>query len=764
MIRRKLLVGWVASAVLLLVVTGLVFGVMLRSTQNDYIRSDLIKALGQIGQRLTERQAQVNRAAVLLAARPEVVAGLHLLDVYEEPKAYEPLVFDPEKRRLAALTLDEALSVGVDALGLFGRDGGMVTVYSSGQASGKPPGAAFSTWKDGKRQSVPLSTGQGLTHRTGLERLAPQSPPQEPNDRLLTVNTSLALISEAPVRAGIDPENPQVIGTVLAGRVFGLADIADIITRSNLRAAIVPEGGAVPAEFAGLDLGQAVPGLAQSLPDLTLQDIGGSLAGVAVLPMEGGRQVHVMVAADPPKLGAVLSTYGEASAVALLPMALLLIPAGAFALQRWVIVPLESLANAAEAVRRGNAAEVRLAERADELGSVARAFNAMVADLVARENELKKSRQSYQELYDYAPAAYATVRAEDGGFRQFNHAFVALLGYSADELLDLHVLDLFAAHGAGGTGDARKAFARFRCGEAVRDAELRMRNRSGVDLWVSMNLEPVHDEGRHVIEGRLVIIDIDARKRAEEALRQSITELTRTNGELAQFAYVAAHDLREPVRQIVSYTQLLERDLDASINDDQRQNMHYITSGARHMYDLIGALLDYAGAADGAGRLRDVDVARVLSMVTETLQLSIRSAGADVVIGPMPVVLADDVQLIQVFQNLITNALKFQPPGRTPHISVTAEASGPDWVFHVTDNGIGFEPELATRVFEMFERLHPQENYMGTGIGLPICRKIIEANGGRIWASSQPGEGSTFSFLWPGARTVKAMAEDAETA
>lgn len=764
MIRRKLLVGWVASAVLLLVVTGLVFGIMLRSTQHDYIRSDLTKVLGQIGQRLTERQDQVNRAAVLLAARPEVIAGLHLFDAYEDPEAYESLVFDPEKRRLAALTLAEAVSVGVDALGLFGRDGGMVTVYSSGRASGNPPGAAFSTWKDGQRQSVPLSATEGLNHTTGLERLAPRSPPQEPKDRLLTVNTSLALISEAPVRAGIDPLNQHRIGTVLAGRVFGLADIADIVARSGMRAAIVPHGTAVPAEFAGLDLGKAVPDLARSPPGLILQDIGGILAGVAVLPLEDGGQVHVMVAADPPDLGAVLSTYGEASVLVLLPMVLLLIPAGAFALQRWVIAPLEALASAAEAVRRGNAAEVRLAERSDELGSVARAFNAMVADLVARENDLKKSQQSYQELYDYAPAAYATVRAEDGGFQQFNHAFVALLGYSAEELPDLHALDLFAADGVGAVGDAAKAFARFRQGEAVRDAELRMRHRSGGALWVSMTLEPVHGENRQVVEGRLVIIDIDARKRAEEALRQSIDELTRINGELAQFAYVAAHDLREPVRQIVSYTQLLERDLDGGLSDDQRQSMHYITSGARHMYDLIGALLDYAGAAQGAGRLREIDVTRVLSMVMETLRLSIRSAGAKVEIGPMPVVLADDVQLIQVFQNLMSNALKFQPAGRAPHVTVTAEARGADWVFHVTDNGIGFEPEFASRVFEMFERLHPQENFLGTGIGLPICRKIIEANGGRIWATSRPGEGSTFSFLWPAARTVKAMAESAETA
>ncbi|MFA7430604.1 MAG: ATP-binding protein [Rhodospirillaceae bacterium] len=750
MIRRKLLAGWIASAVLLLVVTGLVFGVMLRSTQRDYIRSDLAKSFAQISQRLDERRAQVHRAAVLLAERPEVIAGLHLIDSYEDPKAYEPLVFDPEKRRLAALARDEARSVGVDAVGLFDRHGGMAAVYTSGRASGFPPGAGYSTWTDGKRRTLPLSEADSLTHRTGLERLAPSRPPLEPRDRLLTVNDRFALLTEAPVPSGMATPDGNSIGMVMAGNVYGLDDIADIVARSSLRAAFVAHGTPVPAAFVGVDLERSVIGLAQAPENLILQERGGWLTAVVALPLEGDGRVFIILSVEPPNLGAVLSTYGEASLLALLPMVLFFIPAGAYALQRWVIGPLEVLAGAAEAVRRGNAAEVRLAERDDELGSVARTFNGMVRDLVTREHDLMESRRSYQELYDYAPAAYATVRADDGAFLRFNRAFVALLEYTADELPAIHALDVYMPDGAGGVAEARAAFTRFRNGEAVRDQELRMRRKSGAGLWVSLTLEPVRDAEGRVVEGRLIVIDIDARKQAEEALRQSVDALTQANVELTQFATVAAHDLREPVRQLVSYTQFLERDLAASLTDDQKEHMGYIVDGARRMYDLVGALLDYAGAGQGTGRRNGVDVGRVLSVILETLQLSIKAVGAEVVVGPMPTVMGDEVQLVQVFQNLITNALKFQAPDNTPRVRVRAEQNGPNWVFHITDNGIGFDASQTERVFGMFERLHPEQNYVGTGIGLPICRKIIEANGGRIWATSSEGEGSTFSFLWPG--------------
>lgn len=624
MIRRKLLAGWIASAVLLLVVTGLVFAVMLRSAERDHIRSNMAGAFGQIAQRLGERSALVARAADLAAQRRETVAGLHLLVTYEDLVTTDAAVFNPERRMLAALFRDEARTAGVDALGVFAPDGAMVAAFSSGRASGAEPGAAFAAWVGDQRVMMPLDGDEPLSRRIGLESLAPDAPPEAVRQRLVTVHDHFALLAEAPVRRALGEQAPEAIGMVVAGLVFGPEDIADIAGRSGVEVAIVPEGQAVPESFRGIDLERASPELVRAPDAWDVQAIDGRFLAAAALTAEGGRNVHILLAADQPRLAAVLSTYGEASLLALLPVLLVLIPAGAFALQRWVILPLEALARAADAVRQGRAADVRLAERDDELGRVARAFNDMVRDLVARENDL----------------------------------------------------------------------------------------------------------------------------------RQSVDQLSRMNTELSQFAHVAAHDLREPVRQIVTYTQLLERSLDGNLTPEQTQSMGYIVGSARRMYDLIGALLDYAGSERGSGRRHEVDARAVVETVVDTLRMTIEGSGAKVTIGTLPIVRADEVQLAQVFQNLISNALKFHAPDRPPEVEITAESAGPDWIFRVRDNGIGFDPDLAERVFDMFERLHVQGGYAGTGIGLPICRKIVDTNGGRIWATSRPGEGSTFSFLWPGVASV----------
>lgn len=620
MIRRKLLAGWVASAVVLLLVTGLVFAVMLRAAQRDYVRADLAKALSQVEGRLGERGELVRRAAALVAERPEVAATMDRFNAGEEATASAPPDVIEGKRRLAELAYSEARAVGVDALGMFGRDGTTAAVFTSGRASGHALGAGYSAIIDGERRIMPLGGGESWSYRIGLEKMAPPVPPAAPRDRLLLVNTHLALVSEAPILMTSGDGRTQAVGTVLAGRVFGPNDIDDIVARSILRAAFVPEGADMPPEFAGFSPQDVAVPLGEVGRTVAVREVDDHLATAATLALEGGQRVFVILAAHPPNLGEVLSTYGEASVLALLPMALLIIPAGALVLRRWVITPLETLAEAANAVRRGHAAEVHLAERDDEFGQVAGAFNGMVRDLIDRESEL----------------------------------------------------------------------------------------------------------------------------------RRSVEELSRINGELTQFAYVAAHDLREPVRQIVAYTQFLQRDLDATLSDDQRATMTHVANSALRMYDLIGSLLDYARAERGSGRRAPVDVGHVIAVVQDIM--SLKTAEARVSVGPMPTVIGDEVQLVQVFQNLLGNALKFQPPGRPAEVSITAELCREEnggWVFHVRDNGIGFAPEMAERIFAMFERLNAQGNYAGTGIGLPICRKIIEANGGRIWATSTPGEGSTFSFTWP---------------
>lgn len=620
MIRRKLLAGWIVSAVLVLLVTGMVFAIMFGVAQRGYVRADMAKVMAQVAARMEERREQVRRAAVLVAERGEVVAVIDRINREEIPGVGPLWAFESDKRRLANLAYDEARAVGVDALGMFGRDGGTVAVFSSGRASGHALGAGYSAFIDGERRTLPLGGGKPWPYRVGLEKMAPEVPPAAPRDRLRLVSGHLALVSEAPILHASGDEETEAIGSVLAGRVFGPEAIADIVARSNLLAAFVPEGVEPPPAFAGFDLGQVDTVLGEVGSTVAVQEVDGHLVTAATVLLDDGHPIYLMLAAAPPRLGEVLSTYGEASALALLPMVLLFIPAGAMVLRRWIIAPLETLAEAAEAVRRGQAVEVALRERDDEIGQVADAFNGMVRDLLAREEEL----------------------------------------------------------------------------------------------------------------------------------RQSVDELGRINGELTQFAYVAAHDLREPVRQIVAYTQFLQRDLDAVLSDDQRRSMTHVADSALRMYDLIGSLLDYARADRGSGRRAPVDVAHVIGVVCDLI--SQKEDEPHITVGPMPTVVGDEVQLVQVFQNLLGNALKFQAPGRPPEVSITAEEApeqGGGWVFHVRDNGIGFAPEMAEKIFAMFERLNPQDRFAGTGIGLSICRKIIEANGGRIWATSTPGAGSTFSFTWP---------------
>jgi PAS domain S-box-containing protein len=251
--------------------------------------------------------------------------------------------------------------------------------------------------------------------------------------------------------------------------------------------------------------------------------------------------------------------------------------------------------------------------------------------------------------------------------------------------------------------------------------------------------------------GRL-IGQLMARREAEAALRDAhdelevkARELERSNEELQQFAYVASHDLQEPLRMVSSYTQLLERRYGANLDGDAKEFMAYIVDGAARMKQLIEDLLAYSRVGTRGRELGPVESGEVLEKALVNLRVAHQASGATVTHDPMPPVVADTGQLTQLFQNLIGNAMKFR--GReAPRVHVSAETRERVWVFTVKDNGIGLDPQYADRIFMMFQRLHNKTEYPGTGIGLAICKKIVERHGGRIWVESVPGEGSTFGF------------------
>jgi PAS domain S-box-containing protein len=245
-----------------------------------------------------------------------------------------------------------------------------------------------------------------------------------------------------------------------------------------------------------------------------------------------------------------------------------------------------------------------------------------------------------------------------------------------------------------------------------------------------------------------VLRDVTERKRAEEALARQAEELARSNAELEQFAYVASHDLQEPLRMVASYTQLLARRYRGKLDEDADEFIGYAVDGVTRMQALINDLLAYSRVGTRGIATEAVDAEAVLRRVLSTLGPAMEDADAIVTHDPLPTVTVDAVQLGQIFQNVIGNAVKFRG-AEAPRVHVGAARAEGEWVVSVSDNGIGIGPEYRDRIFIIFQRLHSRAEYPGTGIGLAICKKIVERHGGRIWLESEPGAGTTFFFTIP---------------
>jgi len=238
------------------------------------------------------------------------------------------------------------------------------------------------------------------------------------------------------------------------------------------------------------------------------------------------------------------------------------------------------------------------------------------------------------------------------------------------------------------------------------------------------------------------------RRKVQEDLARKADELARSNADLEQFAYVASHDLQEPLRMVTAYTQLLAERYRGKLDENADKFIGYASEGALRMQVLIQDLLAFSRVGRNGSTSNSVDCNAVMAEVLQTLSPAIRESGAVVTCGTLPTVWADRTQVAQVFQNLIGNAIKFRGK-EPPAVSVQAEKSGEQWQCSVSDNGIGIDSEYVEKIFVVFQRLHARDEYPGNGIGLAICKKIVERNGGKIWVESQPGCGSTFKFTLP---------------
>ncbi|MFI6926627.1 ATP-binding protein [Nonomuraea spiralis] len=244
------------------------------------------------------------------------------------------------------------------------------------------------------------------------------------------------------------------------------------------------------------------------------------------------------------------------------------------------------------------------------------------------------------------------------------------------------------------------------------------------------------------------------RRRIVSAWREAADqaeELRRSNGELEQFAYVASHDLQEPLRKVASFTQMLEQRYGTQLDDRARQYIHYAVDGAKRMQLLINDLLDFSRVGRVSGERVPTDSGEALDRALDNLSAAIEDTGTTVTREDLPVVTGNRLQLTQLFQNLVENAIKFRSES-PPNVRVTAERKGDLWEFSCSDNGIGVEPKYADRIFLIFQRLHPRDVYPGTGIGLALCRKIVEYHGGQLWLDDTPaGQGATFRWTLPAA-------------
>jgi PAS domain S-box-containing protein len=279
------------------------------------------------------------------------------------------------------------------------------------------------------------------------------------------------------------------------------------------------------------------------------------------------------------------------------------------------------------------------------------------------------------------------------------------------------------------------------------------RRKDGSTFHMHLSVSEMIVAGKRMFTG--IARDISALKAFEAQLTQRATELARSNAELEQFAYVASHDLQEPLRMIASYAELLGRRYTGKLDADADEFIRYTVDGAARMQALIDDLLAYSRVGRRGLEFNEVDSKSCVQDALANLRLTIEQNGARIAIGDLPRVRADALQLSQLFQNLIGNAIKFRGDD-PPRVEVRAQARDGHWLFSVRDNGIGIEPEHSERVFVVFQRLHARQRYPGNGIGLAICKKIVERHGGRIWLESEPGRGTTFFFTLPDRR-----AEDA---
>ena len=378
---------------------------------------------------------------------------------------------------------------------------------------------------------------------------------------------------------------------------------------------------------------------------------------------------------------------------------------------------------------------------------------AAIRDISVRkavEKHLAQMEGRYRALLEAAPDVMVVVNGS-GEIVLVNVQAEKQFGYRRDELLGQQVTNVIP-----------EGFAERLISDALRSAEdalaqqigagieLTARRKDGSEFPIEIMLSPLGNAEQRLVTA--AIRDISSRRKAEAHLLQKVAELNRSNEELEQFAYIASHDLQEPLRMVASYTQLLSRRYKGKLDSDADEFIAFAVDGANRMQRLIQDLLAYSRVGTKGRKLVETSSQKALAAALVNLRGTIEDRQAVVTFDALPDVIADEIQLIQLFQNLVGNAIKYQSGG-VPQVHVSAARNGKKWLFSVRDNGLGIDSKYFERIFGMFQRLHKREEFEGTGIGLAICKKIVERHGGNITVESQLGQGSTFRFALTGWET-----------
>lgn len=399
-------------------------------------------------------------------------------------------------------------------------------------------------------------------------------------------------------------------------------------------------------------------------------------------------------------------------------------------------------------------------------------YENIIDELKKSKKNIKDSEERFKSVLDNTRDVLVRLNLQTGRYEYFSKSVKELSGYTSEEALKMAVEDSMDQIHPDDLKVLEKA-ERISRKHGRAEAEYRHRTKNGGYTWVSNLMSTVNDSSGNPLYQYFSLRDINEQKKAakhkekmlerekyfteelqaankelmnvQDRLKKTIRKLEISNTELEQFAYVASHDLQEPLRMVTSFTQLLEMRYRNKLDKDADEYMGFVTDGAKRMKDLIDDLLIFSRINTAEMQYKHADINKVFDNVVNNIQTMIKSNQAKVTRETLPIISCDPSQINQLFQNLISNAIKFRSR-KTPKIHVTVEQLEDEWKFSVCDNGIGIDDEHQQNIFKIFNRLHTREEYEGTGIGLSICKRIVERHGGKIWVESKQNEGSTFYF------------------